>query len=136
MRVVLDVNVLISALLSRHGPPARLVIAWLDGAFELVISPHLIDELRRALAYPKLRRRVPASDSAEYLQILARGASVVPDPAEPTPLTSADPEDDYLIALAASTGSMLVTGDVHLLELAERAPIHTPAELVDMLTLP
>ena len=136
MRVVLDVNVLISALLSRHGPPARLVIAWLDGAFELVISPHLVDELRRALAYPKLRRRVPESDAAEYLEILGRGASLVPDPVDPAPLTSADPEDDYLIALAAASGSLLVTGDAHLLELADRAPIHTPAELVDLFALP
>ena len=136
MRVVLDVNVLISALLSGHGPPARLVIAWLDGAFELVISPHLMEELRRALAYPKLRRRVPGSDAAEYLEILARGASLVPDPADPAPFTSADPDDDYLIALAAATGSLLVTGDAHLLELADRAPIHTPVEFVDMLALP
>lgn len=134
MRVVLDVNILISALLSRQGAPARLVIAWLDGAFELVISPQLMEELRRALTYPKLRRRVPAPDAAEYLEILARGASLVPDPVGPAPLTSADPEDDYLIALAAATGSLLVTGDGHLLELADRAPIHTPAELVDMIT--
>ena len=42
----------------------------------------------------------------------------------------------YLIALAAATGSLLVTGDAHLLELADRAPIHTPVEFVDMLALP
>lgn len=133
MRVVLDVNVLISALLNQHGAPARLVSAWLDGVFELVLSPHLNEELRRALAYPKLRRRVPEVDAAEYLEILARGASLVPDPAAPPPFTSADAEDDYLIALAASTGSLLVTGDGHLLELADRAPIHTPAELLDII---
>lgn len=135
VRVVLDVNVLISAMLSRHGPPARLLIGWLEGAFELVISPHLMDELRRALAYPKLRQRIPESDAAEYLEILARGGSLVLDPVEPAPFASSDPEDDYLIALAAATGALLVTGDGHLLELADRAPIHTPTELVDMLAL-
>lgn len=134
MRVVLDVNVLVSALLNRRGPPARLVIAWLDGAFELVISPHLIEELRRALAYPKLRRRVSEDEAAEYLEILVRGAALVPDPVDPAPFPSADPADDYLIALAAFTGSLLVSGDGHLLELADRAPIHTPAELVDMIS--
>lgn len=136
MRVVLDVNVLISALLNRRGPPARLVIAWLDGAFDLVISPLLLEELRRSLAYPKLRRRIPEDEAAGYLEMLARGASLVPDPVEPAPFTSADPEDDYLISLAASTGSLLVTGDGHLLELAERAPIHTPVELMDMIAAP
>ena len=133
MRVVLDGNVLISALLSRTGPPAQLMMAWLEGAFELVVSPYLMDELQRALAYPKLRQRVPEMQAAEYLEILARSASLVLDPIGPAPLTSTDPEDDYLIALAASTGSLLVTGDGHLLELADRAPIHTPAELVDMI---
>lgn len=58
MRAVVDVNVLISALLTRQGNPAWVIQAWLGGAFELVVSPLLLDELERTLA---IRRSVDAS---------------------------------------------------------------------------
>lgn len=135
MRAVLDVNVLISALLSPAGAPARILVAWLDGAFELVVSPHLMVELQRALRYPKLRRRVTPDDAESYVAMLRRAAIEVPDPASSAPYRSADPDDDYLVALAASSGAILVSGDGHLLELADRAPIHTPAEFADVLGL-
>ena len=60
MRAVLDANVLISAILSPRGTPARLVLAWQAGAFDLVVSPLLLAEVRHAMAYPKLVRRVPS----------------------------------------------------------------------------
>jgi putative PIN family toxin of toxin-antitoxin system len=63
LRAVLDVNVLISALLSRTGTPAGLLLAWQDGRFELIVSPGLLAEFTRALTYPKLRRLIPASDA-------------------------------------------------------------------------
>ena len=46
-----------------------------------------------------------------------------------------DPGDDYLLALAAGAHALFITGDGRLLELADRAPIHTPAELVDLIDL-
>jgi uncharacterized protein len=135
VRAVLDVNVLISAPLSRHGAPARILNAWLDGAFELVLSELLIAELRRALAYPKLRLRIQQPEGDEFVEVLLRGAVVAADPTDPPPFSSADPDDDYLIALAASTGAILVSGDGHLLEFADRAPIHAPSEFAEMLNV-
>jgi predicted nucleic acid-binding protein len=55
LHAILDANVLIAALLSPRGSPARLLRAWMNGAFELIVSPGLLAELERALAYPKLR---------------------------------------------------------------------------------
>jgi len=135
VRAVLDVNVLISALLSSEGAPARIVLAWLSGTFELVVSPMLIEELRRALAYAKIRRRIPEADAERFISILLDGAIRIPDPEEVPPLRSSDAADDYLIGLAAASDALLVSGDGHLLKLADRAPIHTPAEFADMLTL-
>jgi len=43
LRVVLDVNVLVSGLLDRPGPPAQILRAWYAGAFELVVSPLLLE---------------------------------------------------------------------------------------------
>jgi putative PIN family toxin of toxin-antitoxin system len=133
VRAVLDVTVLISALLSREGAPARIVLAWLNGSFELVVSPMLIEELRRARAYAKIRRRIPEADAERFISILLDGAMRIPDPAEAPPLRSTDAADDYLIGLAAASDALLVSGDGHLLELADRAPIHTPAEFADMI---
>ncbi len=54
IRAVLDTNVLISGLLFR-GPPSRLVSAWQAARFHPVLSPGVLDEYVRVLAYPKFR---------------------------------------------------------------------------------
>lgn len=132
MRAVLDPNILIAALLSTTGAPARLVGRWLAGEFELVVSEALLAELERALAYPKLRQRVSAEEAAELVGLLRDGAVDAPDPPNP-PRRSPDPGDDYLIALAESERAVLVTGDQHLLALAHEFPIHTARALLDQL---
>ena len=133
MRAVVDPNVIISALLSRAGSPAQVLLAWQQGRFELVISNGLLEELRRALAYPKLVKRIPPEDAEEVLRWLARSATVVADPADDPPLRSEDPGDDYLIALAAAERAALVSGDRHLLALAGRIPVYSSAEFLQLL---
>ena len=127
MRVVLDVNVLISGILSAGGTPARILAAWHEGRFDLVISAALLAELDRALAYPKIRRHVSADDAAAFVEWLSRTADLAPDPDVPAPIRSVDVGDDYLIALAADQRALLVSGDRHLLDLADRVPIQDPA---------
>lgn len=130
MRAVLDTNVLISAILSPRGTPARLVLAWQAGAFDLVVSPPLLAEIRRALAYPKLVRLVPPADAAAFVDWLGRSAELAVDPPGPPPIHSDDPDDDYLIALAAAERALLVSGDAHLTSLADRVPVRTPVEFL------
>jgi uncharacterized protein len=132
VRAVLDPNILIAALLSRAGAPGRLVGRWLAGEFELIVSEALLGELERALAYPKLRRRVSAEEAAEFVALLRDGAILARDPANP-PRRSADPGDDYLLVLAESERAILATGDQHLLALASEFPIHTARALLDQL---
>lgn len=130
MRAVLDANVLISAILSPRGTPARLLLVWQAGAFDLVVSPLLLAEVRRALAYPKLERLVPPADADAFVAWLGGAAELATDPAGPPPFRSDDPGDDYLIALAAAERALLVSGDVHLTSLAPRVPVRTPAEFL------
>jgi uncharacterized protein len=129
VRAVLDVNVLISALLAPDGPPARLLIAWRAGHFDLIVSPALLLELGRALAYPKLRKRIEPAEADAFVALLTRSADLVADPDIPPPITSVDPGDDYLIALAAAQNAVLVSGDRHLLDLSEVVPVRDPATL-------
>jgi uncharacterized protein len=132
LRAVLDPNILIAALLSPGGGPAQVVARWLAGDFELVISPSLLAELDRALAYPKLRSRIEREEAAEFIELLKGAALVAPDPPDAAP-RSADPDDDYLPALAESENSVLLTGDRHLLALADELPIRTARAFLELL---
>jgi len=132
VHAALDVNVLISALLSRHGAPAQLLTRWLAGEFELVISEALLSELERTLAYPKLISRVSPPEARRFIDAVRRAGEVVAD-AEDPPLRSVDPGDDYLLALAADSSAILVTGDRHLLELSEQLPVRTPLQFLQAL---
>ncbi len=129
MRAVLDPNVLISALLSPRGAPAEIVSRWRAGAFELVVSDLVIVELQRALGYPKLRDRVSPDESAELVELLRAAAHVADDPVA-IPARSPDAGDDYLIALAEAERAILVSGDQHILGLADAFPIRSPAEFL------
>jgi hypothetical protein len=87
-------------------------------------------ELRRALAYRKLRTRI-LKEEADAVVELRRSAVVAPDPAGEPPIRSADPDDDHLIALAAAHDALLVSGDRHLLSLSGRAPVLSAMDLLD-----
>ena len=108
-------------------------MAWQDGAFDLLVSPLLIAELERALAYPNLRRRIPQDDAARVVAWLANTAELAPDPDVAAPVRSPDPDDDYLLALAAANEAIVVSGDGHLLSLGDGLPIHSPADFLEFL---
>ena len=101
--------------------------AWLDGAYELIVSPLLLEELERALGYPKLRERVTEAETQEVIELLRRGADLRDDPTRPPPVRSPDPGDDYLVALAAANQALIVSGDGHLLGLSDDMPAYAPA---------
>ena len=133
MRAALDPNVIISAALSPGGSPAQLLRLWLEGAYDLICSPLLLDELSRALAYPKLAKHINADEAGELANLLRRGALLVEDPQTPPDVASSDPDDDYLIALAQISRSALVSGDRDLLELSEQIPVYSPAAFVSFI---
>jgi uncharacterized protein len=129
-RAVLDPGVLVSALITPKGVPAKLLLSASAGSFELVVSPLLLEELGSVLRREKFRRYVDLDDVAAYLDLLHHDAEVSADPETPPPIRCADPDDDYLIALAHSQSAALVSGDRHLLELAGRIPVFSPAEFL------
>ena len=49
MRIVLDANVLVSALISAKGTPAMLLVYWQEGTFDVVASPAMLQELEHVL---------------------------------------------------------------------------------------
>jgi uncharacterized protein len=130
VRAILDPNVIISALLSRAGTPAKVLRAWLEGRFDLIVSPLLLEELRRALASPQPAKRISAEEAKALMDWLGREAILADDPAEPPTSRSEDPGDDYLLALAEAERAVLVSGDRHLLALTEELPVLTAREFL------
>jgi putative PIN family toxin of toxin-antitoxin system len=133
VRALFDANVFVAALLSRTGPSARLIELWLDAAFELVVCPALLVEVKRALGHPKLRSHVEPADAQRFVELVSELAEMAPDPDRPPPVRSADPDDAYLLALAAREQVPLVSGDGHLLALRDRAPVFSPRDFLDRL---
>ncbi len=117
IRVVLDTSVLVSALLSRAGAPARILERWTEGGFDVTVCPHLIAELERALGYEKLRPYVSEEDARDYVRTIVQSSVVAEDPVDIAGVVH-DRDDDYLVALArAVSAHALVSGDRELLVL-------------------
>lgn len=124
---------IVSGVLSRSGVPAQVLRSWLDGAFELLVSPTLLDELARVLLFPKIRDRISDEDRSSLLGLISVGAVMVDDPKPSETVVSRDPSDQYLVSLARVTRSVLVTGDADLLALATQLPVLTPGAFPEML---
>jgi len=131
VRVVLDTNVVIAGLLWR-GKPYELLGHAIDGKMQCFASAPLIEELERVLGYDRLAKRIASLNTtiaalvADYLELVE--LVIVADIA---PAVSADPDDDALLATAlAADAEMIVSGDVHLLNLKhyQVIPIVTAAE--------
>ncbi|MDQ6636231.1 MAG: PIN domain-containing protein [Candidatus Dormibacteraeota bacterium] len=103
-----------------------MIALWLGGAFELVVSEAQLAELDRTLAHPKLRQHIDPKDAADFRQLVRSTASMFAGAEHPDHLSS-DPADDYLVALATASVSILVTGDSHLLVVASELPRQPPA---------
>ncbi|CAN5908858.1 putative toxin-antitoxin system toxin component, PIN family [soil metagenome] len=116
MRVVLDTNVLLSALIAPGSVPDGIYRAWEEGRFELVTSEWQLDELRRASRYPRLKKYVKPSEAGAMIRGI-RGKAQVLDKLPRVELAP-DPDDDQLLATALKgRAQYLVTGDKGLLDL-------------------
>jgi putative PIN family toxin of toxin-antitoxin system len=139
MRIVLDANVLVSALISRTGAPARILDRWERDEFEIAISPAILDELDRVLHYPRLqeRFRLPERSIERFLGLLARQA-VEAVATEELEIIESDPTDNrYLECALAAGAEIIVSGDRHLLELGEYQGLQilSPAGFLTLLNL-
>ena len=122
-RVVCDVGVIISGLLSAEGPPGRLLDRWRDGVFDLIVSSLWLAELARVLERPKISRYLEPGDAEDLLAAIRLQAEWVDDPPTQPGLTP-DPGDDYLVSLARAAGAdYLVSGDAHLTGLKDPEPL-------------
>ena len=115
MLVVLDTNIIISAMLLPNSQPAKVIARWREGKFKLLTSAPQVDELMRVTRYPKVRDRLNSVLTGRLINEMRDIAVMVDD--LPQVDVSPDPYDTYLLATASGgLADYLVTGDkLHLL---------------------
>ena len=107
MKVVLDANVLISALISPHNPPDLILQSWLAGDFELLTSEDQLEEIRRVSRYAHLQPFL----QPHRVGLIISLATIV-KPGAPISEEALDPDDNFLIAICeAGSANNLVAGD-------------------------
>ena len=130
MKVILDTNILLSALISPHGAADQIYRAWRRGRFDLVTSTTQLDEIKRASRYPKFSQILRPHDVGTMINNLHH--AIVLDHLQVPKIEALDPYDTFLIAMAMKSGAdYLITGD-HRSELfkqksIEKTQIMTPA---------
>src|ERR1700677_3666577 len=97
MRVVLDSNILFSALISEHGLPHRIYAAWEAERFILLTCSTQLDEIRRASRYSKFQQYLKSHRVGRMVNSL-KGAILVDGLTDQH--EAADPHDSWLLALA------------------------------------
>ena len=110
MRVVLDTNIIVSALIATTGNPVAIVDAWLSGEFTLLTCAAHLDELRTTLQKPRVAELVKPHKAGRLVnQVKKLGEHIDP---LPRVARSPDPTDDFLLALCeAGKADYLATGD-------------------------
>lgn len=134
MRFVLDPNVLVSAVVA-DGVSRRLFDLWRgERRYELIVCPMLLGELADVLARERFGRFITPDDREVLMTLLHTEATLVTDPTH-VPHVTADPDDDYLVALAQREHvDFIVSGDSDLTALREiDPPVLTPAEALTRL---
>ena len=110
MRVVLDTNVLISALISSAGPPGQLLSAVKRGDLALVTSGYQLQELREVFGREKLRPYIRQEEARDLIDNLETVGSPIHE--LPECELSPDPSDNPILATAiAGKADLIVSGD-------------------------
>jgi putative PIN family toxin of toxin-antitoxin system len=135
VRVVVDTNVLASAAIAQPGGAlASFIQALRAGAFELVLSEHILDELARTLAKPYFTRRISPADSRTYQVAVARRA-ILATLSVTVQGVATHPEDDLVLAVAVSTSAdFRITSDRQLQRVGsyEGVTIVSPARFLEL----
>src|ERR1700722_4590630 len=110
MRVVLDTNILLSALLNRESIPGRVVAAWLHDSFVLVTHVLQLDEIRTVTRRTRFRSRFRPAEAGRLVNLIQDNAEFVRR--LPRVQRSDDAADDFLLAICeGASADYLVTGD-------------------------
>lgn len=137
IRAVLDANQFASALIKPGSNPAKVLDCLRENMFQLVISASIIDEIKRILLYPKLKKihGLEAEEIDTFLDDLAAFAFITPEELKFTAVPGDPSDDKFLICAVEGKAEYIISGDHHLLDLGnwEGIIIITPREFLELL---
>jgi putative PIN family toxin of toxin-antitoxin system len=137
IKAVIDTNLVASATIVSVGHSAQILDAWRTGKFQIIISPQIIEEMRRVLFYNRIRKRSFMTedevnillDSLEHSSIQTKGELQL----KVVDMDAAD--DKFIIAAIEGKASYVVSGDQHLKDIGEYQEIKiiSPGEFLKIL---
>ncbi len=131
MRVVLDTNVVVSAVISVHGTCAQILDMLVDGVFDLYADDLILAEYDSVLRRAELR--IQPADADVVLELIRSVADSVA--AVPFSVRLPDPNDTPFLEVAAASSSILVTGNTRHCPRSSRTGVAvlTPREFIEFI---
>ncbi len=121
MKSVVDTNVLVSSFLSPRGVRAKVIQAWQNQQFELVVSEAILTEYERALNYQKVSSR-HSLNPKQVGQVIAemKSFAIVVKPKHKLTVIKDDPDDNKFLEAALEAGAeYIISADPHLLKVEQ-----------------
>jgi putative PIN family toxin of toxin-antitoxin system len=138
-RAVLDANVYVSAAVRAEGPPGKIIDRFLrGGTFEIVMSQAIVEEVLRALNYPKVRKYIrPGLDPELWFEDIVVLSHLVAGEHEGAGASKDRDDDKYIGAAIEDRAGFVVAGDSDLLDLKEYDGIRivSPRVFLDLLVV-
>ena len=137
LAVVLDTNIWISGIFFRRDIPARILAAWRDHRFEIVVTPDTLAELETQLRQKTIQFGADPALANEWLDYVRTYARQVP-PAGVAAGVCRDPKDDQFLDAAVSGGAQyIVSGDKDLqtLDTYQQVKVLSPREFIELMGL-
>ena len=136
MRIVLDTDIFVSALIHGDGPPGRVLAAVKHDGVTLITSAAQLHELRNVVSREHLRRCIRREEAEDLIRNLEAVAEVIAADL-PNVNVSPDPDDNLILGTAiAGRADMIISGDKkHMLSPGhvDGIPIVTAADAIDRL---
>lgn len=141
-RVVVDTNVIISAILNPHGKPTQIINAIIDGKLIFITSHAIIDEVRRVLFYPKIKRLLkkkklasPENISKNFIDRLFNLANITSDEIKLDVIQDDSDDKIFLACAVEGKADFIISGDQHLTTLKNYKEIQilTPTEFINII---
>lgn len=138
MKVVLDANQYVSAVLKPESKPAQLVQLALKKKVTILASEPILEEIERVLSYPKLQKvhNFAPEEVSQYVQDIREAAMITPAKLKLQAVKKDPADDKYLVCAVEGNADYIVSGDHHLKDLAlyRGIPILDPATFLQILS--
>ena len=121
LKVVVDTNQFVSAIIAKHGASSRLLQAWREHAYILITSKDILQEVRRVLQYPHITKKycLQEEDINALINLIEHEALVLSDTIN-IDVIKEDPDDNKILACAIEAeADYIISGDKHLLNLRQ-----------------